>query len=221
MEVSRMSQQETGELSGPDLQEASSEEAHVRCDQCGSAVDDRQRYCVACGAHLRHAYDPAARYFSEVGSGARTLRAGSGPRHAASHSRGVALAIVLALIPVAAAVGVLAGRSSNNQDAQLIRALAKHQAAVTVAGAPSQSAHVAARHAQHITAATHHQHARVTHPSKAVSTTRDGSVAQITGFKATKSAQQQGASETQKVQKSTGKSYVNTQDNLPSQVVVP
>ena len=48
-------------------------------------------------------------------------------------------------------------------------------------------------------------------PSKAVSTTRNGSVGQITGFKATKTEEQQGASATQRVQKSTGKSYVNTQ----------
>ena len=220
MEVSRMSQHEPGDRSGPDLQKTESQAAHVQCERCGSAADDQQRYCVACGAHLRHAYDPAARYFSEVGSSARTLLAGSRPQRKASRSRGVALAIVLALIPVAAAVGVLAGRSSNNEDAQLIRALARRPAAVTVAGAESQPRQVAARHSRRVRAA-HHQRARAAHPSKAVSTTRYGSTAQITGFKATKSERHQGASDTQRVQKSTGKRYVNTQNNLPAQVVVP
>ena len=44
-------------------------------------------------------------------------------------SRGVALALVIALIPVAAAAGVIAGRSSNNDDSNLISALKHHQSA--------------------------------------------------------------------------------------------
>lgn len=222
MEVSEMSQRATEEpqLSGPAFQTGDPEEAHVQCDHCGAAVDDQQRYCIACGAHLRHAYDPAARYFSQVGARARTSRAGSAPQQPAGRSRGVGLALVLALIPVAAAIGVLAGRSSNNQDSQLIQALARRQGAVTIPGTASHPAHIAARRARRARATSGH-HARANRPSKAVSTTRYGRVGQITGFKATKTAQQQGASATQQVQKSTGKNYVNTQRNLPSQVVVP
>jgi hypothetical protein len=222
MEVSQMSQRSTEQpqLSGAAFQKDYPGEAHVQCDQCGAAVDDQQRYCIACGAHLKHAYDPAARYFSQVGARARTSRAGSAPQRSASHARGVGLALVLALIPVAAAIGVLAGRSSNNQDSQLIQALARRQGAVTIAGTGSQPTHAAARRARRARATSSH-HARSNRPSKAVSTTRYGSVGQISGFRATKTEEQQGASVTQQVQKSTGKSYVNRQSNLPSQVVVP
>ena len=44
---------------------------------------------------------------------------------------------------------------------------------------------------------------------------------QIAGSKPTKAQEQQGAQDTQKVQKSTGKTYVNQQNNLPGTVVVP
>ena len=56
---------------------------------------------------------------------------------------------------------------------------------------------------------------------KVISRTQNGTAQQITGFKPTKSQEQQGASATQQVQKSTGKRYVTGQNNLPSQVVVP
>ena len=222
MELSQMSERAAGAspFSDPAPQKADPAETPMHCDQCGAGVDDRQRYCVVCGAHLKHAFDPAARHFSQVGARARPQRAGSGSQRPAAHSRGVALAVVLALIPVAAAIGVLAGRSSNNQDSQLIQALAGRQSNVTTAGTASQPGHIAARRARHARVTSSH-HTRAKRPSKTVSTTRYGSVGQISGFKVTKTEEQQGASATQRVQKSTGKSYVNTQSNLPSQVVVP
>ena len=195
-------------------------EAHIQCDHCGAGVDDQQRYCIACGAHLKHSYDPAARYLSQVGAKARTSRVSSSAQRPAGRSVGVVLALVLALIPVAAAIGVLAGRSSGNQDSQLIQALARRQAEVTTAGTASQPGHAAVRRARRQRATSSHQ-TRSKRPSKAVSTTPNGSVGQISGFKATKTQERQGAAATQQVQKSTGKGYVNTQNNLPSQVVVP
>ena len=221
MKVSEMSERDTEAFSGSALQKPGPGDAHVRCDLCGAPVDDRQRYCVVCGAHLKHAYDPAARYLSQTAPRARTARAGSGQQRPAGRSRGVGLAIVLALIPVAAAIGVLAGRSSSNQDAQLIRELARRQGAVTVAGATPRAAHVVARRAHSARVTASHRHARTTRASKTVSTTRYGSIGQIAGFKPTNAQKQQGAAATQQVQKSTGKSYVNKQSNLPPQVVVP
>ena len=57
--------------------------------------------------------------------------------------------------------------------------------------------------------------------AKADASTQYGTVTQIAGSKPTKAQEQQGAQATQKVQKSTGKSYVNQQNNLPGTVVVP
>ncbi len=136
---------------------------------------------------------------------------------------------MLAVIPVAAAAGVMVGRSSNSEDAKLIQALARRQAAVvastatTPAATTSATAPSAARRARHTK--RHTASARTTsstkNAGKVISTTQYGSVSQITGAKPTRAQEQQGAHATQQVQKSTGKTYVNQQSNLPGTVVVP
>ena len=214
---------------------ADAADAFQRCDQCGAPADDDQRYCVVCGTHLRHASDPAARYFSDATArsrGGRTDGARAPSGRARRRPVGLGTALVLALIPVAAAIGVVAGRASNNGDTKLIQALARDQGAATVSS-------TAGRHAASLAGAgatRRHSHAQAKAASKkgssknssstkgagkVISTTKYGSAQQISGFKATNSDKQQGAKDTQQVQKSTGKSYVNSQNNLPSQVVVP
>jgi len=205
---------------------------YQHCDECGSPVDAAQRYCVACGAHRRHVDDPAARYLGQTTSRSRTspAAAAGGSRSArAARSRGLGTALILALIPVAAAVGVLVGRSSNNDDAQLIRELAHRQAVVQSAAtttAPTAATTAAARTStagardrgkvKHV-----HRSASTNGTGKGNSTTQYGSVSQITSTKPSQAQEQQGAQETQKVQKSTGSDYVNGQSNLPGTVVVP
>lgn len=207
---------------------------YQQCDECSAPVDVDQRYCVSCGAHRRNVNDPAARYLSQATAKTRTSRTvtpGKRPRHAGSGVRGLGVALLLALIPAVAAVGVLVGRSSNNQDAKLIQALSRNQAArasgstattstVTSTGAPNSATKHTATGAK-----THKKSSAKTSSAKshqsANSTTQFGSVSQITGSKVTKAQQQQGAQDTQKVQKSTGKSYVNGQSSLPGTVVVP
>lgn len=218
---------------------SSGSQAHDQCDQCGAAVDRLQRYCVVCGAHLKRADDPAARYFSRVTARARTGRAAGRTQSAARSGgrwRGLGIALVLALIPVAAAIGVTAGRSSNNGDSKLIQALARRQPTVTVNGAGTAGTATAAAAGASTGNSSHHKvaHVKVSSPRATAakaksstgggsgnSTTANGSVHRITGSKPTKSEEQQGAAATQKVQKSTGKNYVNSQQSLPSQVVVP
>ncbi len=207
---------------------------YSECDQCGAPTDHDQRYCVVCGSHLRRATDPAARYLSEATATSRALRASapaSSPPRPTPRWGGLGVALMLALIPVAAAVGVQVGRSSNN-DAQLIHALARHQGTVTLSSsttpAASQTADAAhdKRPKAHTTVASPKASPTKSTSStkgagKVISRTKNGSAQQISGFKATKSEEQQGAKATQQVQKSTGKSYVNSQNSLPAQVVVP
>jgi hypothetical protein len=205
---------------------------HEQCGQCGAAVDQAQRHCVVCGAHLKRASDPSVRYFSGVARSRSASRA-QRPARAASRGRGLGMALVLALIPVAAAIGVMAGRSSNNDDAKLIQALARRQPSVTVSGSAASgtvtgagtSQHVKASHGKAGSAAAHASSTSTKRHVKAASnntsSTGNGSVQPITSSKPTKAQEQQGAKATQQVQKSTGKSYVNSQTNLPSQVVVP
>ncbi len=212
-------------------------DAYQRCDQCGAPADHDQRYCVVCGTHLRHADDPAARYFSEATARSRakrTVGARAPSGRVRRRSVGLGTALVLALIPVAAAVGVMAGRASNNGDTKLIQALARDQGTVTAGstarhqaaslGGGATSAHharVQAKAASKKGSSSSKNSSSTSGARKVISTTNNGSAQQISGFKATTSEKQQGAKDTQQVQKSKGKSYVNSQNNLPSQVVVP
>ncbi len=208
---------------------------YQQCDECAAAVDTDQRYCVSCGAHRRNVNDPAARYLSHATARSRTSRAvapGKRSRPAGSGVRGLGVALLLALVPAVAAVGVLVGRSSNNQDAKLIQALTRNEAARTAGGSAATSTVAGPTAASSVThsTGTHRAKARKRPSAKATSakrnpsansTTKFGSVSQIAGAKPTKAQKQQGAQDAQKVQKSTGKTYVNGQSGLPSTVVVP
>jgi hypothetical protein len=209
-------------------------ETYQQCDECGAPVDSMQRYCVSCGAHRRHVSDPAARFLSQATARSRSSRstaAAQRPRRKSGRFNGLGIALILALIPAVAAVGVIAGRSSNNADAKLIQALASHQpdSASTSAATPSAAnqadALSATAHPGKALRAKHKKTKRRTASTKtgaqASSTTQFGSVSQIAGSKPTTAQEQQGAQATQKVQKSTGKAYVNQQNNLPGTVVVP
>jgi hypothetical protein len=221
----------------PPAQVAPAESATIQqCDECGAPVDKDQRYCVSCGAHRRHVSDPAARYLSQATARSRTSKlAATSPKasRGGARSRGLVLALAIAIIPVAAAAGVIAGRSSNSNDAKLIQALDRRQSAAvatstaTVPTATASSASIPTKAAGHAKAKhPGKQSASNATPSaknagKVISKTQNGTAQQITGFKPTKSQEQQGANATKQVQKSTGKSYVTGQNNLPSQVVVP
>ncbi|MBV8431811.1 MAG: zinc ribbon domain-containing protein [Solirubrobacterales bacterium] len=111
------------------------QESYETCDQCNAPVDSTQRYCVVCGAHRKHVYDPAARFISGATSRTRTVsrsaRRGDG-RH---QGPGLGTALVLALIPLAVVLGLLLGNSGNGEDAKLLAALrAQKPEVVNVAG---------------------------------------------------------------------------------------
>jgi len=210
-------------------------ETYQPCDECGTPVDKDQRYCVACGAHRRHVNDPAARYLTQAAARSRTGRAataGSRTPRSGGRSRGLGTALALALIPVVAAVGVMVGRSSNNNDARLIQQLAKRQAAVVTTPAAGSATTASTATAASTATGQTRGHAKTStrggkstsatkNGGKVLSTTQNGSVTQIAGSKPTQAQEQQGAQATQQVQKSTGKSYVNGQSGLPATVVVP
>lgn len=210
----------------------------LACDECGAPVDAEQRYCVVCGAHRRNVNDPAARYLGQASAKSRSSKAGAPPRRPSqfSGSRGLVLALVIALIPVAAAAGVIAGRSSNNDDSNLISALKHRQSAaaqtttVQAKAATPQSTTIAASTTRHAAAHTSHSgksskgsksgSGSGSGSGKASANTSTGAGAKIVGVKPTNAQKQQGAKATQKVQKSTGKNYVNGQNSLPGVVVV-
>src|SRR5437763_8068520 len=111
---------EASQITQPTLTAVAAPAPHEQCDQCGAAVDGAQRYCVACGAHRRHVRDPAARYL------ATRPRSSSGARPPASPRQGTSsllTAVIVAAVPLAIGLGVLVGRSSNNNDGKLLAAL--------------------------------------------------------------------------------------------------
>jgi hypothetical protein len=201
-----------------------------QCEECGAPVEAAQRYCVNCGAHRRHVQDPAARYLSQASGRARSGPVRRGATAVRRRGGGWAAAAVLAVIPVAAAIGVVVGRSSNNQDTRLVQAL-DHQiqaldseraqvgAASSSAGSSSSGSTTASTGTKSKGHKTTTKKASKSASAKTVAT-KNGSVSKIAGSKVTSSQEQQGASEAKNVQNSTGKNYVNADNNLPSQVVV-
>lgn len=94
------------------------------CEQCESPVDSDQRYCVVCGTHRRHVYDPAGRFMAGATSLTRSAsRSARAPVSGKRRSPGLALALVLAAIPLAVAAGVLLGDHGNDANSKLLAAL--------------------------------------------------------------------------------------------------
>ena len=105
--------------------EAKAEYAH--CEECGAPLDEKQRYCVSCGARRRDASAPASRYFATA---ARRSRRGSGRPAGPSGARAAAV-LFFVVLPIAVAIGVLVGKGNgggNNNDQQLAEALKSLQA---------------------------------------------------------------------------------------------
>ncbi len=189
---------------------------YEQCGECGAPVDHEQRYCVSCGAHRAHVADPAARYLGQ--SGAET-GASASSRRRPRWTFGLAHALLLALIPVALAVGVVVGRSSNNDDAGLIRALSHSQTQASAAG----STNTASASTATGSARTRHKRTSGKHSTKHSSANTQASYTHSkapTDVDATPTAaqQKQGKAIVDKLQHTTGTSFLN---QLPSQVSVP
>ena len=111
---------------------------YEQCDECGSPVDAAQRYCVVCGAHRRHVDDPAARYLGQASARHAASRSSAGaaaraPRRDAAAASGRRSCSPSFPSPLPSAWPWAA--RPNNDDAKLIQALARHQAAVVTTSA--------------------------------------------------------------------------------------
>ncbi len=117
-------------------------DSYQPCDDCGAALDDRQRYCIVCGARRKHADDPAARFLTAATRRRRASAAAAGSSAASRRTNGVPLAVVagIAAIPIALGAGVLIGRSSAGGDGKLIAALRAQKAPVISYGGTAASA---------------------------------------------------------------------------------
>ena len=216
-------------ISPPGREPAPASSEFQSCDECDTPVDRDQRYCVNCGAHRRNVPDPAARFLSRATAQSRGVGSSGLVRRSGAGRRGVSLtaALVLALLPVTAAIGVEVGRSSDGQDSKLIQELARERAQMVVPSATTTaSGSTTSTHAGAKSSKTAKKGARAkavkraaTAGGKVVSRTSYGAVTQIAGSKVTAGEAQQGAAEAKTIQNSTGKSYVQAANNLPTTVV--
>jgi hypothetical protein len=113
---------------------------HQPCERCGAALDHHQRYCVECGTSRRHPGDPVAAWLADAaGRRAAPVTVAPAPDRNRLDTKWVAVA--LALVPVAAAIGVTTGRhggGSSVDDQKLLAALRAPAAA-----APTSSTNAA------------------------------------------------------------------------------
>jgi len=193
-----------------------------QCDHCQSPLAERQRYCVVCGARRAHADDPAARYFVESARRARAAAAAPPPA-AAADAGGAAgrlrFALVVALLPLVAALGIVVGRGSGS-DSQLVDALRAQKAPVVnvIGGGGSGAADTSG-------SSTASRSARVGRSDAVngdvIARTRYGSARRLTGSTVTPQEIQQSRQALQHIVDSKGRAYVDQQRNLPDQIVVP
>jgi hypothetical protein len=195
------------------------------CEQCGSAVDDNQRYCVVCGSRRKHVVDPALRYLASSGARTRGAAKGGTPSGRARRSAGLGTALVIAVIPVAVALGLLIGRSDNGANAKVLAALRAAKAPVVnvTAGSGSGSTLASTNTSSSSKSSKHEKSEKSGNNSgKKLSTTKYGSFNSVASIKApTAAQQQQGAAVVQHDQSNTGGNYINSQKGLPNVISVP
>jgi hypothetical protein len=92
---------------------------YATCEECGAPLDEKQRYCVSCGARRRDKGGPAVQYLAKAG---RRTRAGSGKASGSSGARAAAV-LFFVVLPIAVAIGVLVGNGNGSGDQEIADAI--------------------------------------------------------------------------------------------------
>jgi hypothetical protein len=194
------------------------------CDQCRSPLEPRQRYCVVCGSRRLHGDDPAARYLTEA---TRRARAGAPAPAAPAERRGPSLGtLALALIPLAAALGVLAGRSHGSSDARIIDALKAQRAPVinvvgSAGAAGTGQASTASKATNNATDKTPSTGKKTSDGADVLTSGPTGSARRLEGSTVSRKQLDESKAAGKQINAAKGKDYVDSQKNLPDQIVIP
>ncbi len=196
-----------------------------QCDHCQAPLDSRQRYCVACGARRPQADDPVASYFV---ASARRARATDPSTTAAPPAQrpqsSLRTALILALIPLAAAIGVVVGRGGSDSNDQLIEALKAQKAPVVNVGSGGGAASDNASSGDS-DSSKKKKGKGDDDPNDAdgevIAETSYGSARKLTGNKITPAQVEESKKALEHIVESKGKEYVEQQRNLPDQIVIP
>jgi hypothetical protein len=194
------------------------------CDHCQAPLAERQRYCVVCGARRAHADDPAARYFVESARRARAAEAahapGTTPAAAAGAAARLRFALVFALLPLVAALGIVVGRGSGN-DQQLVDALKAQKApVVNVVGGGATTGDASSGDDGGSDSGSRGDSSD---PAKGevIARTRYGSARSLTESRVTPQQIEESRRALQHIVESKGRAYVDQQRDLPDQIVIP
>jgi hypothetical protein len=189
------------------------------CDHCQAPLDERQRYCVACGARRPQADDPAARYFVTAARQARSSESAAAGQPSPGAQGNVKTALLLALLPVVAAIGIFVGRGGDDGNELLLEALKAQKAPVVNVGAGGAGTAEAASDgggkkkdsADTADAAD----------GEVIGRGAYGTARKLTDAKATPEQLQESKEALDKIVNSKGKEYVEQQRGLPDQIIIP
>jgi hypothetical protein len=190
------------------------------CDHCQAPLDERQRYCVACGARRPQADDPAARYFTTAARQARSgeqAPAGQAPSGLQGNTK---TALLLALLPVVAAIGIFVGRGGDDGNELLLEALKAQKAPVVNVGSGSGGT---AEEASDGGGKKKNDSGGATDAAdgEVIGRGAYGTARKLTGAKATPEQLEESKKALQKIVNSKGKEYVEQQRDLPDQIIIP
>ncbi|MBS1888923.1 MAG: hypothetical protein JSU06_17220 [Actinobacteria bacterium] len=206
------------------------------CEECGAPMDPQQRYCVECAARRGNGSNPASRYFAAMSKKSRRPLTKGQAKKPGGGSRAAAVGF-FALLPIAVALGVVVGRSGsgNSNEEALLKALhqaEKQQLAAAPAGtgtAPAQTAGKSGekaakggKNAKGGKSKSGKEAAKAAEKGggKVLNTTKNGTVHQVTGYKASKATEEANTKLIEESPEQTGENYIKAQQNLPDVVVV-
>jgi len=201
--------------------------AYESCEQCGSPVDHNQRYCVVCGSRRKHVPDPALKYMSTASARTRDTKASTGRPARRRGTASLGTALVIAVIPVAVALGLVLGHSDNGANAKLDAALrnAKSENVYVQAGSGSGSSSASGGGSTSSGKSSKQKKSSSksgNNSGKVLNKTNYGSFNSVASIQApTAQQQQQGAAVVKRDQSNTSGAYVNSQKNLPNVISVP
>ncbi len=204
------------------------------CEECGAPMDPQQRYCIECAARRGNGSNPSSRYFAAMSKKARRPLSQGQAKPPGGGSRAAAVGF-FALLPIAVALGVVVGRSGSgdsNEEA-LLRALhqaekqqvaaapaAEEEVAPTTAATGKATAKGARAGRKGKKAAAKVEAKKAEDHGKVLAKTDNGTVHEVTGYKATKASEEADTKLVEENPEQTGKNYIKAQQNLPYVVVV-
>ncbi len=204
-----------------------------QCDQCQSPVDQAQRYCVVCGTNQRRADDPVTRFFVAARRSRTAVAVAPAPT-GRTVSTTVA-ALLIALLPVAAGIGIVVGRGSADSGDQVIEALKAVRGTQTAGAATGAAAMAPADEALAATNADADAAKKAkasdggkvegidtsTEQAPILASGPTGNARKLEDTKPTKKDIEESKKAVDQINSRKGKEYIDQQRDLPDSIVIP